>query len=573
MFRGVHEHAADVAEEDDASNTQFTAVLKAATELVTEIDIVKHQMSPCFAPHWHVEALWSSCVAHVCSNHIVQQIGGPDGQNLPELTITQLLELVAWVEYFRETIEETFPEVSSMRDTKKTYFEERPELFAGDKRTVNMQNAKDSLAWVNNMLWEVHRLAQEEFLVRTRSQTDEWLDKVYGSDSVKNQSAEGKLTTSLCEDVFSFSSVQLRTIRERLSKKSDALILAVCIILSHMRSTQIHARNNFLQDLETCCAASNDFTRMSEKCEDMISELMSQCEFSADMIETVEVTSNELMGVYSSDAVYSARSVHIYVFDPIEEEIGIRLFEEDWEETMVDNDLAISLVRTLEDFHEDLEQYMDDFMVVKSVMSLMSATVIFYAKCLLQRAERHRNNKRPYFGDVKTALDRMTGDIKVMRAYFEGLVPQMPSLRKNIEKDFEILATIHELMSIAAGFSVSDAEDFILVLQKRVRDVGITKHIVGDLWHLVAPTEERYVWELVESLEEQLVAIAPVDDALALEVNDRSYVKGLRLDEMAVKLYVKSRRNRPIKATAVESIVKNWKTTWVEEDMNTNEEE
>lgn len=179
-FSSLCRQAADIAEEEDAHNTQFTAVLKAATELVTEIDIVKHQMSPCFAPHWHVEALWSSCVAHVCSNHIVQQIGGPDGQNLPELTITQLLELVAWVEYFRETIEETFPEVAEMRDTKKTYFEERPDLFAGDKRTVNMRNATDSLAWVNNMLWEVHRLAQEEFLVRTRSQTDEWLDKVYG---------------------------------------------------------------------------------------------------------------------------------------------------------------------------------------------------------------------------------------------------------------------------------------------------------------------------------------------------------------------------------------------------------
>ena len=128
----VYPKAADLAEEEDAANAGFTAVLKAATELVTEIDIVKHQMSPCFAPHWHVEALWSSCVAHVCSNHIVQQIGGPDGQNLPDLTITQLLELVAWVEYFRETIEETFPEVASMHNTKKTYFKECPELFAGD---------------------------------------------------------------------------------------------------------------------------------------------------------------------------------------------------------------------------------------------------------------------------------------------------------------------------------------------------------------------------------------------------------------------------------------------------------
>jgi hypothetical protein len=117
-------------------------------------------------------------------------------------------------------------------------------------------------------------------------------------------------------------------------------------------------------------------------------------------------------------------------------------------------------------------------------------------------------------------------------------------------------------MSIAAGISVSEVEDFILVLQKRVRDVGITKHIVGDLWHLVAPTEERYVWELVESMEERLTAIAPPDDALALEVNDRAYVKGLRLDEMAVKLIIKSRRNRPIKASAVENIVKNWGKTW-----------
>jgi len=51
MFRGVHEHAADIADEYDAGNTQFTAVLKAATELVSEIDIVKHQMSPCVAQH------------------------------------------------------------------------------------------------------------------------------------------------------------------------------------------------------------------------------------------------------------------------------------------------------------------------------------------------------------------------------------------------------------------------------------------------------------------------------------------------------------------------------------------
>ena len=174
--------AADLAEEEDAANIQFTAVLNAATELVTEIkddiNFIKNQISSSIATQLQVEALWVSSVVHVCSYHIVQQIGGPDGQYLPDLSITQLLDLVAWVEYFKETIEEVFPEVASMHDTGKTHFvEERLDLFADNKNADNA--TATSLAWVNNILWEVHRLAQEEFLVRTRSQTDEWLSKVY----------------------------------------------------------------------------------------------------------------------------------------------------------------------------------------------------------------------------------------------------------------------------------------------------------------------------------------------------------------------------------------------------------
>ena len=65
-----------------------------------------------------------------------------------------------------------------MHNTRKTHFEECPALFLDEKRLVNRQNARESLAWDN--LREVHKLSQEEFLVRTRNQTDEWLDKVYG---------------------------------------------------------------------------------------------------------------------------------------------------------------------------------------------------------------------------------------------------------------------------------------------------------------------------------------------------------------------------------------------------------
>jgi hypothetical protein len=98
-----------VEEEDaaNAANAHFTAVLRACNHLTGEIAFVQNQMSPCFPLYWALEMLWSTCVAHVCSKQILDQIGGTEGHKLPDLTVTQLLDLVAWVENFRETIEES----------------------------------------------------------------------------------------------------------------------------------------------------------------------------------------------------------------------------------------------------------------------------------------------------------------------------------------------------------------------------------------------------------------------------------------------------------------------------------
>ena len=178
VFRELTMQAADIADEEEASNQQFSAVLRAANELTSEIGIVKEQMAPCFPSNWEIETLWTCCVAHVCSTNILQQIGGPDGQKLPDLTVTQLLDLVAWVETFREIIEETFPNIGEVT-SQKTYFDQPPKLLAEDSKTVDIELAKDSLAWVQNTLWEVHDLAKDEFLYRTKEQTEEWLSNVY----------------------------------------------------------------------------------------------------------------------------------------------------------------------------------------------------------------------------------------------------------------------------------------------------------------------------------------------------------------------------------------------------------
>jgi Exocyst complex component Sec6 len=178
VFRELTTAAADTADEDDVSNKQFSAVLRASNELAAEIGIVKDQMSVCFPDNWSITTLWTTCVAHVCSTNILQQIGGADGQKLPDLTVTQLLDLVAWVENFREIIEDTFPEIAKMQ-AKRTYLNQSPRLLQENSKTIDLDAAQDSLAWVNNTLWEVHDLAKDEFLLRTKEQTEGWLRNVY----------------------------------------------------------------------------------------------------------------------------------------------------------------------------------------------------------------------------------------------------------------------------------------------------------------------------------------------------------------------------------------------------------
>jgi len=80
-------------------------------------------------------------------------------------------------------------------------------------------------------------------------------------------------------------------------------------------------------------------------------------------------------------------------------------------------------------------------MLKKTVYAFVAATVVFYVKCLLLKAEKHNNNEVAYFGDTRLALERMDIDIKVMRDYFgDGLAEGMPALSKVIEKEFSVLA-------------------------------------------------------------------------------------------------------------------------------------
>jgi Exocyst complex component Sec6 len=283
-----------------------------------------------------------------------------------------------------------------------------------------------------------------------------------------------------------------------------------------------------------------------------MNEIQSECSLSPVATETLEEQAAAILGLYSGDAVYAAKKTHIYCFEPIEEAIFNELFGTEWEVELTHNELALTLVRTLDDFMEDLETFLDEVMVQRAVEAQISSSINFYIRCMLRKSSMHKDSKKSCFADNTIAVTRMRGDTTVMREYFDGLAETMPTLERVIEKEFTLLESVIEIVSIAAGVSKSNAHDFILVLQKRVRNIGITKFVVGDLYHLVNPQEERSVYELIEGMEEEMTAVAPNDEQAATSAQGRNTVPGLRTDEMMAKHCDESKRNRPLKAGGLE---------------------
>lgn len=327
---------------------------------------------------------------------------------------------------------------------------------------------------------------------------------------------------------------------------------ATGVIFKNLYEMQIKSRDLFCTDLEECCAASNDFIRMSEKCEEIVEEIKGECELSSSAAFTLEEQANHLLGLYSGDAMYAAMKTCVYVFEPIEAEIFKDLFKAEWEDEMTQNDLALTLIRTLDDFMEDLETFLDEVMLQKTVEAQVMGSVNFYIRALLARATEHNSNRTPFFGHNEKSIGRMRGDVMVIREYFDGLAEGMPTLGRVITKEFEFLESIIELVAIAAGTSRSELKDFVLVIQKRVRNFGVTKFVVGDIYHLVSPSDEKRIYEEIDSWEEEMAAIAPNDDKVASYARDRSVVPGLRIEHVLAEHVDMSTRNRPIGADAME---------------------
>ena len=371
---------------------------------------------------------------------------------------------------------------------------------------------------------------------------------------------DGKYRTAFCEDVYAMTSIHLRTIRERLTRQSEALVQAVGVMFKILFDKQTKCRDSFCTDFQSCCAAANDFLRMSDKCEEMIEEIKSECNLTSKAAEALEEQSAALLGLYSSDAVFASKKTQVYCMQVIEEEVFEDLFSTEWLEELDDNEIAHSIVRLLDECLEDLETFLDELMISKVAEAQINAAVNIYIKCLLQKAASNGNSKKSMFSDNSDAITRIKGDVAVIRSYFNEVAESIPTISKLIDDELESLNIVIELLSIAAGVSKADVKGSIIALHKLVKNTMITKLVVGDLWHIINPTEERKIYDTIEAMEDTLNA-AGDEKNTATQTPDRNLVPELRLDQMLAKHIEEDTRKRPMKAEAMkkaEGVLLGW---------------
>lgn len=248
----------------------------------------------------------------------------------------------------------------------------------------------------------------------------------------------------MCGDIYGFIGLQIKTIRERLTRKSEAMIQLVGVIFAELYNAQKLSRDHFLDDFLSCCAGCNDFNDMADKCDDIISDIRTECVLSPQAQETLDLQAGALLGLYAADAVYAAQKISYFVFQDIyeSEDITPLLFSVEWLDEMLDNDIAVQIRITMDDYFGDFEEHVDELMIQKALEALAAKCAIYYFEQLLLRASSHRSGRDSYFADNRRALERMEGDVSVFREYFEGFDDDFPTLKRHVDSQFELLETI-----------------------------------------------------------------------------------------------------------------------------------
>ncbi|KAI2502641.1 hypothetical protein MHU86_11835 [Fragilaria crotonensis] len=284
---------------------------------------------------------------------------------------------------------------------------------------------------------------------------------------------------------------------------------------------------------------------MIELAEVELEDIKSESDLTEQESRQLDDLVEQLTTQFLQDAVYSVKSVHLYVFGPIEEALRGRIFEVEWED-LTENDMAVTIVRTLDDYLGDMEKWLEEPVLRKAVDCLVRGAVVYYVRGLLFKSIRRRKH---IFQNSSRALQRISGDIATLEDYFEGWVAKFPPLARVLEVEFEILYAILELLEIGHGKSAGrDATEFFPFFLRKIGRVDCTKFLCCQLWHMLSVDGGRIMRDLFDATSHDINA--------SNEIAAEAWETHLQFDGMILHVMDELRERIKVKSK-VQSQVKN----------------
>ena len=366
----------------------------------------------------------------------------------------------------------------------------------------------------------------------------------------------GCLSSSITEDLISLLHIQNEILIEyalQLPKShgTDLIVDVYRVIFYEVRTTQNNMLPLFVHSMDGCCAAANDFFRMSNKLETFCDSLVLE----HNLPREVREDGMDLVAKMSQTAVYAAERVQVFYIREINQTaIPLNFFSPAWEEDWTHNEVMLDMLNHMDRFLPHVQTNLGDGTLYdKVLLSSCKAIVCFYIRCLVEKADavcrrktggaRRRGRAAKPFSNPNRALMRMQDDINLLRKYFSEHAGGNVALARVMANEMRMLEVIYECL---AAEDADSLENMVVVLHKRTgADVLVTRYFVADLWALVAEEGQtkrnEVVKVVIQSVQPDLEMVSAgmkeEGHHLVLSSAKASDLSFLRIDEMLRSIY------------------------------------
>ena len=350
------------------------------------------------------------------------------------------------------------------------------------------------------------------------------------------------------QDIEFLLNVSLKTFQSHLTMNSDTLTKTVALLFSRLLFKQSQFKKSLRhRDYKSCITIANNFVRTSEQCDKIFHKCLRGCDFRRKSVDNLRTSASEVVTKYREDAIYAAQMSYVFVF-----ELAREYFDANMKEHFENNKPMKSLLNFMDDCVCDYTKSLHSSLLVSAMAALVSATVSSYVKFLVTPVSTRPRWRKPFFSDVEKAITVMHHDVQTMKNYYNRILPTIPEHVLHVQHEFEFLHTVIHIMQIAAGFSHADLSESILFIYQSLSDFTLTKHLIGDLYQLINPTDKKNAWYQVDVLENKMHGLTTRTDECTRDCwfgywFDPKRVPGLRVDEVLADLYFGGRRKLPPK--------------------------